>query len=320
MAAEEELKLAKEKHVGYVVELDNKRDQYEYWLTEHLRLNGTYWGLMSVVLLKTPDALDKEGIIRFVMECKHNDGGFGPFPRHDAHLHSTLSAIQILKILNSLDLLTTDEINKTVNFITSLQLPDGSFHGDRFGEVDTRFVYTAINCLKLLDKLSIKVIDKAVEFISKCQNFDGGFGNCPGGESHAAMIFVCVATLAICNRLDIIDKPTLVQWLSERQVTNGGLNGRPEKLPDVCYSWWVLSSLSILNEAQLIDFEKLKNFIYKAQDTINGGIADREGNEVDVFHTYFGLAGLSLMGFDNLLPIDPIYALPTHLTTQYHQN
>ena len=37
-----------------------------------------------------------------------------------------------------------------------------------------------------------------------------------------------------------------------------------------------------------------------------GGIADRPGDMVDVFHTNFGLAGLSLLGFQGLEPIDPI--------------
>lgn len=31
---------------------------------------------------------------------------------------------------------------------------------------------------------------------------------------------------------------------------------------------------------------------------------------MDVFHTFFGVAGLSLMGYEGLVPVDPIYALP----------
>ena len=30
----------------------------------------------------------------------------------------------------------------------------------------------------------------------------------------------------------------------------------------------------------------------------------------DIFHTFFGLAGLSLLGDSRLEPIDPVYALP----------
>jgi geranylgeranyl transferase type-2 subunit beta len=40
------------------------------------------------------------------------------------------------------------------------------------------------------------------------------------------------------------------------------------------------------------------------QDPENGGIADRPGDMVDVFHTVFGLAGLSLLGYPGLEEVD----------------
>ena len=69
----------------------------------------------------------------------------------------------------------------------------------------------------------------------------------------------------------------------------------------------------------------------KCQDDDDGGIADRPGDMVDVFHTFFGIAGLSLIGVlhehDSIVHvnesdggqkrkeeyrmIDPVYALPT---------
>ena len=36
-----------------------------------------------------------------------------------------------------------------------------------------------------------------------------------------------------------------------------------------------------------------------------GGIADRPGDMVDVFHTLFGIAGLSLLGYPGLRKVDP---------------
>ena len=38
----------------------------------------------------------------------------------------------------------------------------------------------------------------------------------------------------------------------------------------------------------------------------------RAGDEADVFHTFFGIAGLSMLKHDGVLPIDPLYALPVH--------
>jgi geranylgeranyl transferase type-2 subunit beta len=64
--------------------------------------------------------------------------------------------------------------------------------GDEYGEIDTRFVFTAIQALSILGKLSNVNTEKTAEWIKKCQNFDGGFGLIPEAESHAAQGKFCV--------------------------------------------------------------------------------------------------------------------------------
>lgn len=318
MASKERGTLLKEKHVRYIESLDKKQDTLEFWLTEHLRINGVYWGLNALCMLRSKDVFNREDLIKFVLGCYvESTGGFAAFPRHDAHLASTLSGIQLLKMYDAIDSLSKSQIDKCVNFIKSNQMKDDSFQGDRFGEVDTRFVYTAISSLSILERLTPEVVDPAVDFILRCYNFDGGFGLCPGAESHAAQVFTCLGTLAVVNRLQDLTKAQVDEigwWLCERQVPEGGLNGRPSKLPDVCYSWWVLSSLSLIDRLEWIDFEKLRGFILDCQDEKRGGISDRPDNEVDVFHTVFGIAGLSLMGFEDLVPIDPTYCMTYDIT------
>ena len=44
-----------------------------------------------------------------------------------------------------------------------------------------------------------------------------------------------------------------------------------------------------------IDEKALETFILNCQDPEDGGISDRPGNTVDVFHSFFGLAALSLL-------------------------
>lgn len=46
------------------------------------------------------------------------------------------------------------------------------------------------------------------------------------------------------------------------------------------------------------------------QDEHDGGISDRPDDMADVYHTFFGIAGLSLMGYEGLQAIDPTWALP----------
>ncbi|EKM51013.1 uncharacterized protein PHACADRAFT_103512 [Phanerochaete carnosa HHB-10118-sp] len=295
-------------HVKYIQSLGKSKDDLMYHLTAHLRMNAIYWGLTALCIMKHKDALSREEMIEFVMSCWDDEAGaFGAHPDHDAHIHSTLSAIQILCVQDAMDRLDVDRITK---FILSLQKPSGVFAGDKYGEVDSRFSYIAVNALALLGRLHELDTEKTVDYIRRCKNFDGGFGAVIGAESHAAQVFVCTAALAILDRLDVIDQDTLAWWLAERQLPSGGLNGRPEKLEDVCYSFWVLSALSILKKVSWIDADKLMQFIISAQDPDNGGIADRPGNQADVFHTQFGVAGLSLLGYPGLDDLDPVFCMP----------
>ncbi|OJD11058.1 hypothetical protein ACJ73_09621 [Blastomyces percursus] len=302
--------LCVQQHVNYIKRLDTRKDELEYWLTEHLRLNGVYWGLTAVHLLGHPETLPRDETIAFVLSCQHDNGGFGAAPGHDAHMLYTVSAVQILVTIDAVDELEKQGRGgkeKVGSFIANLQdRSTGTFKGDEWGEIDTRFLYGALNALSLLGLLHLVDVPKAVAYVQSCANFDGGFGVRPGAESHAGQIFTCVGALAIAGRLDLVDVDRLGGWLSERQLDNGGLNGRPEKLEDVCYSWWVASSLAMIGKLHWIDGPKLAAFILRCQDPDEGGIADRPGDMVDVFHTVFGIAGLSLLKYPGLEEVDPI--------------
>ncbi len=98
-----ELQLVTSAHVKYIQSLDTRKDEYDYWLTEHLRLNGLYWGLTALHLLGHPEALPRAETIDFVLSCQHENGGFGAAPGHDAHMLSTVSAVQILAMIDAFD-------------------------------------------------------------------------------------------------------------------------------------------------------------------------------------------------------------------------
>lgn len=278
-------------------------------MSEYLRMSGIYWGITAMSIMKRLELMNKMAILEFVDSCLQPCGGFSASVNHDAHLLYTLSAIQILALYGELGRIDTD---KVANYIAGLQQSDGSFYGDKWGEIDSRFSFCALASLCLLGKLDRVDVNKAVDYVVQCMNFDGGFGCTPGSESHAGQIYCCVGTLAITHNLHLLNPDLLGWWLCERQLPSGGLNGRPEKLPDVCYSWWVLASLKIIGKIGWIEKTKLSAFILASQDDETGGMADRPGDMVDPFHTLFGLTGLSLLGYDcaNLDEVDPVFCMP----------
>ncbi|KAF6005200.1 hypothetical protein F1559_002346 [Cyanidiococcus yangmingshanensis] len=305
---------------------------FELWFTEHKKISAAYWTITALALLGRLDVVPRERLVDWVLRCQHPCGGFGGDYTQDPHLLYTLSAVQTLYLLGEEKRLDKDSV---LRYVASLQQADGSFAGDVWGEIDTRFCFCAALTLALVgyplrcddDCLSIGVntdqrqmvrIQALVDYVMQCENDDGGFGVIPGAESHAGQVFCCVGTLALCGALSgLRDRgDRLARWLAHRQLRNGGFNGRPDKLPDVCYSWWVLASLKIIGKEHWIDGDALERFIFACHARAEhgneyvGGVADRPGDEPDVFHTFFGLAGLSLLGRHELIPIDPIFALP----------
>ncbi|KAL7557591.1 hypothetical protein ACA910_011824 [Epithemia clementina (nom. ined.)] len=331
-------------HQEYIVGLAGKMERsFEGAMTEHLRMSGVYWSLTALSLLVSKEDVDRlmsvtqsaessaknESILDWLFTCfDERTGGFGGNSGQDGHMLYTLSAIQILTLVDALDDKRFHR-EKVINFVLQLQRPDGSWAGDSWGEIDTRFTYCALSALSQLQALDRANVDLAVDYILSCRNLDGGFGCVVGAESHAGQVFCCIGALAIAcslHRLGEDGVDLLGWWLAERQVDSGGLNGRPEKQADVCYSWWILSALSILGKVSWINGDKLASFILKSQDEEDGGISDRPDDMPDVFHTFFGIAGLSLLGHlhnnraneFNFRQIDPVYALPTDVCRRWN--
>jgi len=297
-----------DKHLEFLLSYGKNEEDYDYVSTEFLRVSGMYWILTTLSVMKKVDKSHKRQFMDYILQCVHEEsGGVSPCIGHDPHILFTLSAVQIACILDAVDELPVDRI---VSFVKGLQRPDGSFTGDQWGEVDTRFSFCAVACLSLLGRLDAVNVEKALEFVLSCQNFDGGFGSLPHSESHAGLIYCCVGFLSVVGELSRIDADLLGWWLCERQLPSGGLNGRPEKLPDVCYSWWVLASLTMLGRQHWIDKDQLRAYILATQDTEVGGFSDRPGDLTDPFHTLFGTAALSLLGEEGLDKINPTFCMP----------
>ncbi|KAJ8979382.1 hypothetical protein NQ317_003081 [Molorchus minor] len=179
-----------DKHIEFIREYGQKENTYEYGMTDYLRVSGMYWGLTALELMKSLPLQTKEQIAEYIKKCQDTtSGGISACIGHDPHILHTLSAVQILCIYDNLEAIDTEGV---VKYIASLQLPDGSFSGDKWGEIDTRFSFCAVATLSLLKRMDAIDIDKAVGFVTSCKNFDGGFGSRPRSESHAGLIYCCI--------------------------------------------------------------------------------------------------------------------------------
>lgn len=119
-------------------------------MTEHLRMSGIYWGLTALDVMGDLDRTSRDEVLDFIAKCQSPCGGISASVNHDPHLLYTLSAVQILCIYDAFDVIDAD---KVVKYVQDRQQPDGSFTGDVWGEVDTRFSFCAVATLSLLVSL-----------------------------------------------------------------------------------------------------------------------------------------------------------------------
>ncbi|KJP86432.1 hypothetical protein AK88_03894 [Plasmodium fragile] len=228
--------------------------------------------------------------------------GFSPCKKsalYEANVISTLSAIQVLFLLNKIseEDISTKMILEMYNFVYFLFDEKKGFYHFSLSSVrfqfdgDTRFMFCALSVLHfvslLLKKRNVPIRlynndEKCAHWILTCFNLDGGFSNIPGAESHAGTTFCAINSL---NMLRVrgtenylshngLLRGKLIRWLCDR-YENMGINGRVGKDHDVCYAWWVLGSLVALrtNLTKLFNVNILITFILTCQDKQKGGFS-----------------------------------------------
>uniref|UniRef100_A0A8C0XXB7 Geranylgeranyl transferase type II subunit beta n=2 Tax=Cyprinus carpio TaxID=7962 RepID=A0A8C0XXB7_CYPCA len=99
-----------DKHADYIAAYGSKKDDYEYTLSEYLRMSGIYWGLTVMDLMGQLSRMNREEIIEFIKSCQHDCGGISASTGHDPHLLYTLSAVQILSLYDSINVIDVDKV------------------------------------------------------------------------------------------------------------------------------------------------------------------------------------------------------------------
>ncbi|KAE8741270.1 hypothetical protein FOCC_FOCC013192 [Frankliniella occidentalis] len=206
--------------------------------------------------------------------------------------------------------------------VRACQQSDGSFCATLAGsECDMRFVYSAAAVCYILQDWSGMDVGLTTNYIMQSLSYDNAFAQGPGLESHGGHTFCAVASLSLMGTLHTMlstrQLDGLRRWCMMRQES--GFNGRPNKPVDTCYSFWVGATLKILDCYDLINKSENRSFTLATQDNITGGFAKWTSTDVEPLHTYFALAGLSLLKEPGLIEIHPELNLSQRTVEHLHK-
>lgn len=100
-----------------------------------------------------------------------------------------------------------------------------------------------------------------------------------------------------------IDVQLLLEWCLQRQAADGGFQGRRNKPSDTCYAFWIGGVLKMIGAYHLIDHGALREFLLTCQTCYGGFSKFPDDGLPDIYHSYYGLAALSLLGEEEVEPL-----------------
>lgn len=84
------------KHIDFINEYGKNEDDYEYGMTDYLRVSGMYWGLTALELMNAQPTKRIDSVVDYIRKCQDPEsGGISACLNHDPHILHTLSAIQV---------------------------------------------------------------------------------------------------------------------------------------------------------------------------------------------------------------------------------
>ncbi|KAK0119105.1 hypothetical protein ONS95_007969 [Cadophora gregata] len=219
------------------------------------------------------DDVDTESLVDHIRAGQTYDGGFSESSEHEAHAGYTYCAIAALSLLN--------------------RLPSSSC---KYASTDTVSV--------LADHTATIgwLVSRQVGYLDEEEDEDEDEEE-EGDQEQARRPIVNLAGV-------YEDDPQATSFEQHEFV---GLNGRCNKPVDTCYSFWVSASLSILgrDNTSLLDTKAIRRFLFHKTQHAIGGFGKIPGNPPDIYHSYLGLAALSIMKEPGLKPLDPVLCVST---------
>ncbi|KAK7727663.1 geranylgeranyl transferase type-1 subunit beta [Botryosphaeria dothidea] len=221
------------------------------------------------------DDIDVDAVVRCIRASETYDGGISEAPYHEAHAGFTYCAIGALALLGRLPSNAGSRVS------------DAPLVGLSDPELTARWL-VARQTLALDDE----------ELMETSDGDEPAAAKTPIDAPRAVKLHSLPSLIGEAGGADFL------QW--------AGFNGRCNKVADTCYAWWVGGSLSMLGRIHLTSRSTARRYLLEKTQHLVGGFGKMPGDPPDIYHSYLGLAALSLLEEPGVKPIRAAACLSEH--------
>lgn len=274
-------------------------------------------------ILDRMGAIDAASAVSFVLRCMNFDGGFGNVPGGESHAGQVFTCVGTLALLGRLELVQSDTLGW---WLAERQTPSGEGLVGKLGRTAWRACSRHSNqegprtfsTVRARCSPPPKVPSPGTEpeqpGLPVCA---GGLNGRPEKLQDVCYSWWCLSSLSCLGRLHWIDGPRLARFILECQDEGKPVPTILGRARPLCFPPCHEPSLHKHPGHNLRGWAGADSDffwgVFPSSNAEHGGISDRPEDVADVYHTFFGLAGLALMGHPALQPIDPAYALPVQV-------
>lgn len=227
------------------------------------------------------EPLKKELLISWIKNCQKKDGGFGYTPNSGSSEKATYWALEILKILNSLNIIDKESL---VRFLFE-QVSD-------INPFKTYYILGSLSILDILPQNYKEIMDELLKY----QTFEGGFAPIKNGEAEMYETFRAVSTIDFLEKLlkrrgikqnwKTIIKKSVVDWVLSCENNVGGFSWIPGEKPYVQPTYHATEVLNLLGKK--IN-SKHSEWVLQFQNKDGGFNGGEVGTLADIHFSFWGI-------------------------------
>ena len=252
-------------------------------------LEETYWAATALMQLHQLDAIDRESLSKYILDCKRVNG-FTASP-HDSEtdIHSFFYAVRILLLINQQHVIPIQEYDAMCKNLFNFQKKDGGFSHCNLdfcpvckGKSSQKSTYYAIAALKQLYDISSVKEKRILAYLKS-------------SSSGIQQVFR-ILTLLLLNHIEEIEDATLNNLINTQQA-EGGFGIVPE-VATLEHSFWVLYCLHQLKRLRNINKGKLFEYIrshQKEDKSFIEGKPNERTDQLNILDTAWATISLTIL-------------------------